>query len=151
MTSREIKTPSFSTQFGWIILIIVSLLLTFAGLGWTFGLPEMALENISERTTLPPEDFKVGAPSAFDVITLIARGYGTGYTSLGLMSLLLSIEGFRKRPRWAWNAMWVLAAAYLAIATTFTGAGGVSPSSLGLYGLGVVTAAGLVLSRKGTS
>ena len=151
MKSNEVNLPSRATQLGWSILVIVSLLLTFAGIGWTFGLPEMALENISERTSLSPEDFKMGEPSAFDVITLIARGYGTGYTALGLMSLMIALEGFRNRPRWAWNTMWVLAAAYLAIAYTFTEAGGVRPISLGLYALGFFTAAGLVLSRKGTS
>jgi hypothetical protein len=61
----------------------MSALLTLAGPSWIFGLPQMTLDNTTEYTSLEPGIFMQGEPSAFDVIAMIARGYGAGYTTLG--------------------------------------------------------------------
>jgi hypothetical protein len=144
-TIREDRRTK-TAKWGWGILLIMSALLILAGIGWYFGLPEMALENIAERTSLEPDGFMVGKPSAFDVITLIARGYGAGYTSLGLMALLVALEGYRNGTRWAWMAMWVLVAAYTALGATF----GVNhPVGLGILAFAVVALAGILLARRG--
>jgi len=138
-------------KWGWGLLLVMSALLIFAGLDWYFSLPEMALENIAERTILEPDGFMVGKPSATDIITMVARGYGAGYAVVGLMALLVSLEGFRKGTRWAWVAMWVLVLAYAAIGGIFLLAGETYALSLGVLALAVITVVGLLMARKGMS
>ena len=127
----------------------MSALLILAGIGWLFNLPQMALENIAEYSSFDPGVFRQGQPSAFDVITVIARGYGAGYAILGLMALLVSVEGYRNGTRWSWMVMWVLAAAFAALAGTFLLAGESYALSLGILALALVTLVGLLLARKG--
>jgi hypothetical protein len=149
-TNRE-DTRTRTAKWGWGILLVMSTLLILAGLGWYFSLPDMALENIAERTSLGPDGYMVGKPSAFDIITLIARGYGAGYAALGLMALLVALTGYRTGTRWAWMAMWVLVLAYAAIAGIFLLAGETYALSLGVLSLAVITLVGLLLARKGSA
>jgi len=144
----EAKSQSRAARWGWGILLGVSALLILVGLNWYFGLPEMALENIAERTSLEPDGFMVGKPSAFDIITLIARGYGAGYVALGLMALLIALEGYRNGTRWAWRIMWVLVLAYTAIAGIFLLAGETYVLSFGVLAFAVIAVVGLLLSSK---
>ena len=88
---------------------------------------------------------------AFDVIALIARGYGVGYAALGLMSALIALEGYRNGTRWAWMIMWVLVLAYAAIAGIFLLAGETYTLSLGVLGIAVIAMVGLLLARKDLS
>jgi hypothetical protein len=145
--NRRTKT----SKWGWGILLGVSVLLTLLGIFWYMGLPEMALENIAERTSLGPDGFMMGDSSAFDIITLIARGYGAGYAALGLMALLVALEGYRNGTRWAWRVMWVLVLAYATIAGIFLLAGETYALSLGVLGIAVVALFGLLLAHKGLS
>ena len=146
-TNRENRQTK-TAKWGWGILLVMSALLILAGIGWYFSLPEMALENIAERTSLEPDGFMVGKPSAYDIISLIARGYGAGYAALGLMALLVALEGYRNGTRWAWMIMWVLVLAYAAIAGIFLLAGEAYALSLGVLSLAVITVVGLLLARK---
>ena len=65
----------------------------------------------------------------FDLSVLVreevssGRGYGAGYAALGLMALLVALEGYRNGTRWAWMVMWVLVLAYASIAGIFLLAG----------------------------
>lgn len=149
-TTQEYRQTR-TARWGWGILLVMSTLLILAGTGWYFSLPEMALENISERTNLGPDGFMLGKPSAFDIITLIARGYGAGYAVLGLMALLVALDGFRNGRRWTWMAMWVLVLAYAAIAVIFLLAGETYALSLGVLSLAVITVVGQLLARKGSA
>jgi len=136
-------------KIGWVILLGVSVLVLLAGAGWYFGLPQMALENIAERTSLAPDAFKLGDSSAFDVITVIARGYGLGYAALGLLAFLVGLEGYRNGSGWVWRAMWVLVATFAAMAITFMLAGETFALSFSILVLGIVALAGLLLARTG--
>jgi hypothetical protein len=147
-TNRE-NRRTIMAKWGGGILLVMSALLILAGISWCFSLPEMALENIAERTSLELDGFMVGKPSAFDIITLIARGYGAGYATLGLMALLVALEGYRNGTRWAWMAMWTLVLAYATIAGIFLMAGETYALSLGVLSLAVITLVGLLLARKG--
>jgi hypothetical protein len=139
-----------SVKFGWGILLGMSALLTLAGVSWFLGLPQMALDNIAEYANLDPGVFMQGEPSAFDVIAVIARGYGAGYTALGLLALLVALEGYRNGTRWAWTVMWILTAAFAALAGIFLLAGETYALGLGILSLAVITLVGLLLARKGS-
>ena len=138
-------------KWGWGILLGVSILLILAGLSWFGMLPQMMLENISEYANLEPSNFMQGSPSAFDIITMIARGYGAGYAALGLIALLVALEGYRHGTRWAWKVMWVLVAVYLAIGGLFFMAGESYALSLPILFIAVLTAVGLLMCRKSLS
>jgi len=133
---------------GWGLLIGVSVLLMLAGLSWYFSLPQMLLENIVEYGNLEAAALMQGEPSAFDIIALIARGYGAGYAGLGLLGLLVGVEGYRNGTRWAWIAMWVLVFAYIALAGIFILPGDYAPG-LGTFALAVVALVGMLLARRG--
>jgi hypothetical protein len=149
MKSDREDTRTKTEKWGWGIMLIMSVLLILAGIGWYFSLPEMALENIAERTSLEPDGFMLGKPSASDTITLIARGYGAGYAVLGLMALLVALEGYRNGTRWSWMTMWVLVLAYVAIAGIFLLAGETYALSLGVLAFAMIAVVGLLLARKG--
>lgn len=138
-------SQSRTAKWGWGILLGMSALLTYAGLSWYFGLPQMALENIAEYASLEPGVFMQGKPSAFDIITLIARGYGAGYAALGLFALIIALEGYRHGTRWAWMAMWVLVAAYAALAFTMSA----EPFGLVIFFFAAVALVGQLLARRG--
>lgn len=150
MNNNQEYVPPRSVKFGWGILLGMSALLTLAGVSWFRGLPRMALDNIAEYANLDPGVFMQGEPSAFDVIAVIARGYGAGYTALGLLSLLVALEGYRNGTRWAWTTMWVLTAAFAALAGIFLLAGETYALSLGILSFAVITLVGLLLARKGS-
>jgi len=149
-TNRENRRTK-TAKWGWGILLVMSALLMLAGLGWLLSLPQMALDNIAEYAGFEPGVFMQGEPSAFDVIAVITRGYGAGYVVLGLMALLVALEGYRNSTRWAWMVMWVLVLAYAALAGIFLLAGESYALSLGVLSLAVITLVGLLLARKGVA
>jgi hypothetical protein len=146
-TNQEISQGR-TAKWGWGILIGMSALLILAGISWLLGLPQMALENIAEYANLDPSVFMRGEPSAFDIIAVIARGYGVGYAALGLMALLVALEGYWNGSWWAWRVMWVLVAAFAALAEIFLLAGESYVLSLGILSFAVITLVGLLLARK---
>jgi hypothetical protein len=151
MKDHQEYSRTRTAKAGWIILLVVSALLILAGQFWYRSLPQMAVENIAEYANLEPGDLMQGEPSSVDIISLIARGYGAGYAALGLMAVLVALEGYRNGTRWAWMTMWVLVLAYAAIAGIFLLAGETYALSLGLLGIAVIALVGLLLARKDLS
>lgn len=151
MISQQGVRQSASAKIGWIMLLSASALLILAGVSWYVMLPGMALENIASYAKVEPGVFMQGNPSASDVITMIAQGYGTGYSALGILALLVAVEGYRHGTHWAWMNLWVLAAAYTAMAGIFFLAGEAYALSLGILLVAVVVVVGLLLSHKGLS
>ena len=148
MKTNQENGRSRTVRVGWSLLMGVSALLMLAGLGWYFSLPQMLLDNIVEYGNVESRALMQGEPSAFDIITLIARGYGAGYAALGLLGLLVALEGYRKGTRWAWRAMWVLVFAYIAISAIFILPGDYAPG-LGTFILAVIALVGMLLARRG--
>jgi len=148
MNDKKELSQSRTAKWGWGILLGMSSLFILAGVSWLLGLPQMALDNIAEYANLDPAVLMQGEPSAFDVIAVIARGYGAGYTALGLLALLVAQEGYRNGTRWAWRSTWVLAAAFAALAGIFLLAGETYVLSLGILSFAVITLVGLLLARK---
>ena len=148
MKTNQENGQSRTARVGWGLVMGVSALLMLAGLSWYFSLPQMLLENIVEYGNVESGNLMQGNPSAFDVIALIARGYGAGYAALGLLGLLVALEGYRNGTRWAWIATWVLVFAYIALAGIFMLPGDYAPG-LGSLALAVVALAGMLLARRG--
>lgn len=150
ISTLEAKTQSRAAKWGWGILLVMSALMMLAGIFWYMELPEMTLENIAERTSLEPDGFMVGEPSAFDVITLVTRNSSVYAVALGFFALLVAWQGHRYGSRWAWTTMWILVAAFTAIAVNFTlAAGRIYAPSFGLFAFAVIALVGLLLARRG--
>lgn len=149
MINQQSVSQPVSAKIGWIMLLGASALLIFAGISWYVMLPQMALENIAAYAKVDPGVFVQGNPSASDVITMIAQGYGAGYFALGLLALLVALEGYRHGTHWAWMLMWVLAAAYAAIAGIFFLAGEAYALTFAILIIAAVVVVGLLLSHKG--
>lgn len=147
MASEIDYRPSVRAKWGWSILIVMSSLLILAGIGWFLSLPEMAIENIAEYAHMDPGLLRQSA--AFDIISMIARGYGAAYTAIGLMGLLVALEGYRRGTRWTWSVMWVPAASFAALAATFMQAGESPSLSLGILSFALITVFGLLIARRG--
>jgi hypothetical protein len=148
MSDSQEKMSRKSAKAGWMIGLIMSGIMILAGLSWVFTLPDMLLENIAEMSAVDPGEFKIGDPSASDVITMIAQGYGIGFTAVGFTSLLLALEGSKNGSRWAWKLLWMLTATFAALAFTFLQAGENASLSFGVLSFAVLSTFGQILGRK---
>lgn len=149
-TTMNVQTTGAKRgKLGWIILLAMSLLTLFSGLFFMIELPTMALSNIAEPAGLDESIFRQGAPSSFDVITLITRNYAIGFAALGLLALLVGLEGYRHGTRWAWLAMWVLVAAIAAMGINFLLIGGLYGATLGYLGMAALALIGQLLAGLG--
>ena len=110
MKTNQENSQSSTARVGWGILLGVSALLILVGIFWYIELPAMALDNIAEHTSLEPDGFMVGEPSAFAIITLLTRNSSVYTVGLGFFALLVAWQGYRHGSRWAWTTMWVLVA-----------------------------------------
>jgi hypothetical protein len=151
MFTTEVKKQSRVANLGWGILFTLSALLAIYGVGWFFSGPDMFLTNIAERTSLAPNEFMQGNPSAFDVMTLIAQQFAIDRAALGFLLMIIAWEGYRRGSRRAWMAMWVLVATIAATAISFIIAGGINGAAIAYLGLAAVALVGQLLSRKGLS
>ncbi len=149
MIAGQARQISRLAKIGWGVLIAASALLLLHGIFWLFGGPEIALENIAERTSLAPSEFRQGNPSAFDVISLINRNYAILELGFGLYAALLAWRGFRRGSRWAWKAAGVLVAGLVAIAVNFTLIGGLGGGSVGYLSVAGIALVGLLLAGRG--
>lgn len=86
IVENESSVPR-TVKWGWGILLALSGLLALNGLALYFFIADSQLVQTA----------------------------GIMETGLGLLTLLVAWEGFRRQPRWAWNALWVLVALLAAI------------------------------------
>lgn len=147
MNADTVKGSPRVAQVGWGILIAISVLLVLYGIFWALEGPQLALENIAERTTLTNSGFQRGNPSASDVITLTSRNFAIVEAALGLMALLMAWTGFRHGSAMAWKATAVLVAGLGAMAANFIAVGGLGGGSIGYIGIALLALVGLVLAR----
>ncbi len=147
MSANQTRPVPMTARAGWGFLIGVSLLLLLHGVFWGMRGPEVALENIAERTSLTNSGFQVGSPSASDVIALTARNFAIVEAALGLMGLIVAWSGFRSRSKLAWTAMAGLVAGLAAMAANFVLVGGLAGGSLGYIAFALLALVGWLLAR----
>ncbi len=148
MTATITRSESRTAKLGWVILLVMSALLIIQGINWSLDGPDRTLTNIAGRTSLTASEFQVGNPSAFDVITLVARNFAIYGAAFGLLALLVAWKGYRHGSRWAWMVMWVLVGAIAAVAVNFIMVGGVSAIGLSFAGLAAIALVGQLLAGK---
>jgi hypothetical protein len=137
-------------RIAWWGVIAVSALVLIYGLVLFFNGPDMVLTNISERTTLGPDDFRVGSPSALDVMSVVVRQAASFTAAVGFMGLIAGWRGYRSGSRWAWWAMWGVAAAIAGTGLGFVLAGAVA-QTVTFLGLAALTSVALLVASRETA
>jgi hypothetical protein len=122
------------------LILVYGVILFFIG-------PDMVLQNISERTSLGRDDFRVGSPSALDVMSVVVRQTASFTAAVGFMALIAGWHGYRTGSRWAWWATWGAPAAIAGTGTGFVLAGA-APQAVTFLGLAAVTAVALLFARR---
>lgn len=148
MASQSRPESSILAKGGWAVLLAISALMLLHAIFWIFEGPAIALESIARRTSLTPEDFNQGSPSAFDVIALTERNFAIVEAALAAVVLLIARGGFRPRSSSAWGPITSFVAALGAMAINFALAGGLQVAVSYFIGAGVALV-GLVLIRTG--
>jgi hypothetical protein len=150
MTDKDPEGRSKIVKLAWLVVGAVSAVLVAYGVIWLFAGPEMALTNIAERTSLLPEEFRQGAPSAFDVISVISRQFAVYVAAVGMLMLFVTWQGYLGS-RWAWVAAWVLVATIGAAGLSFMVVSAAAYQGLMYLTLALVVAVSLFVARWGAT
>lgn len=135
------------SRVAWLIVLAISaLVLAYGGILFFSG-PDMVLENVSERTSLAPDDYRVGSPSASDVMSVVVRQTASFTVAVGFMALIAGWRGYRYGSEWAWWAMLGVPVAIAGTGIGFVLAAGVSAQAMMFLGLAVVFTVALLAIR----
>src|SRR5213594_91962 len=105
------KTETRLHGYAWKILLGMSVLIALFGVGdvlsggATFVDGESVLFQRLTGTTWT--DLQATDPGAANLIDYQVRASGMHLLIVGILSVAVSLTGFRKGERWAWYAMWV--------------------------------------------
>jgi len=140
MTTTAVRNNSRLAKLGWGILLVISILLMLNGLLWFFVGPQ--------RVSVSLEEAGAGqvSPIIIRQMATNARQVAIWYLAYGSLALLVTLEGLRRRSRWAWNATWILAVVLVAIGVLYLNGFGVI-----LLGLAPFALVGQLLASKDLS
>ena len=146
MATAKEKSQSSAAKWGWRILLVLSAVFVLGG-GLSFFL-EFSLSTFEQDTGVPLGEFRQAYPTVANLLAREGRNMSIFEVSLGLIALVVSLEGLRHGSRWSWNAIWVLGGALTALGVhaLFGGSPFVSLFSLIMAALALV---GQLLARKG--
>lgn len=149
MTTIEVRGQSRAASWGWGILLVISALLVLNGVALFFI---SAGPSTFERDTgVPMSEVREMFPAVVDEVVGAGQNLSILLAGIGLITLMLAWEGFRRRSRWAWNTLWVLFGTLAVVGLKSALLGG-RPDIGGLYiGLAAVTLVGQLLASRGLS
>ena len=149
MNVTQVSSRPNVAKWGWGILLVVSALLVLNG---------VALYFISASPTTFEQDTGVSMaavrqafPTVADHVVREGQIISVLLASMGLMAVVVALEGYRVGNRWAWMAMWILVGMLAFFAFGFLVSAD-RPDIGGFYLLLVaVTLVGQLLARTGLS
>ncbi len=106
------KTEPFFERHAWKVLLGVSLLVGFFGVGDMVG-GASDLQNgesvfMHSITGTSWNELQATSPKVANLIDLKFRMDGAALTTIALLSTAICLTGFRRGERWAWYALWAL-------------------------------------------
>ncbi len=107
LSSTNQKTETFFERHAWIIFLVLSVLLGLAGVG---HLTEEGISNPAIAKSITGEtweELRAASPTHANLVNLFARREGADFIVIALLSMAVSLTGFRRGERWAWYALWV--------------------------------------------
>ena len=146
MTTTKERSQSSTAKWGWGILLVLSAVIVLGGVLSFFF--QSGVSSFEQDTGVPLSEFRQAYPTVLDQLAREGRNLSILEVSLGLMALVVSLEGLRHGSRWSWKASWFLggALAALGVHALFGGNPFVSLASLIMAALALV---GQLLARKG--
>ena len=149
MTNSNPNDLPRAAKWGWGILLVVSALMALNGVTWFFMGPGISISYLEEGRDVPMEEFIQAYPAVEEHMTRNTRQVAVWYGAFGSMALIVSLEGFRRGTRWAWNATWLVVAAPIAIGLVYYTPGSeLSFDNVGLFSFGGLSLVGQLLTRK---
>ena len=106
MTTAKERSQSRTAKWGWGILLVLSALMVVNAVSLFFI--EGSLSSFEQDTGVPLGEFRQAYPTVANHIAREGRNISIVLAGLGLLALLVALEGFRHGSRWAWNGTWVL-------------------------------------------
>lgn len=104
---------SRASKWGWGILLAISALLALNGVMLYFF---SASPDVFEQDTgVPMSEVRQSFPTVVDQVVREGQTISILLTAIGVATLMVAWEGFRRRTRWAWNTLWVLFAMVLVV------------------------------------
>ena len=99
------------SKWGWGILLAISVLLVLNGVSLFFI--SASPDTFEQDTGVPMSEVSQAFPTVVDEVVGAGQNLSILLAGIGLISLMVAWEGFRRQTRWAWNTLWVLAATLL--------------------------------------
>lgn len=151
MVDTEARQQTRAAKIGWGLLMLVSGLYALNGIGWFFAGPDSVVANLAERLGTTAADLESSFPEAAFGEGREARWVAIYLTSIGAMSFIAALNGYRRGTRWAWHVTWVFVATIAAVA-----ANGMTDGELGFFVIGVlvllaIAIVGQLLAGRGAS
>ena len=108
------KAEPFFERHAWKVLLGVSLLVGFFGVGDMLG-GASDLQNgetimMHSLTDMSWNELQAADPNAANLIDLKFRTDGASLVMIAALSATICLTGFRRGQRWAWYALWALPA-----------------------------------------
>ena len=97
-----------AAKWGWGILIAVSAFMVLEGVGLYLMSASPAI--FEQDTGVPKAEVSRAYPTVADQYVRAEQNIAILLTFLGLLVLVVALEGFRHGSRWVWNSTWVLVA-----------------------------------------
>ena len=140
------RSQSRVSKWGWGILLVISALLVLNGVAVFFISARPS--TFEGDTGVPMSEVREMFPTVVDEVVGAGQNLSILLAGIGLITVMLAWEGFRRRSRWAWNTLWVLFGT-LAVAGLKSALLSGRPDIGSLYiGLAAVTLVGLLLAHK---
>lgn len=102
----EKSTESRGGKRGWGILVVVSVLLALNGVALFFMSADPTI--FEQDTGVPMAEVAQTYPSVAEHVVREGQLTSIMLAGLGLLALVVALEGYRHGSQWAWNAIWVV-------------------------------------------
>jgi hypothetical protein len=106
------KTEPFFERHAWKVLLGVSLMVGYFGVGDMLG-GAADLQNgetvlMHSITGMSWNELQAASPKVANLIDMKFRTDGAALSMLALLSMAICLTGYRRGERWAWYALWAL-------------------------------------------
>jgi len=101
-------------KYAWILLFAIGVIFLVSAVPATLGIPDPAtVERIAGMTV---NELKVSSPGFYNLYLFYFRFGGLSDIGFAFFITAISVTAYRKGEKWAWYALWVLPAYFIASA-----------------------------------
>jgi hypothetical protein len=97
-------------KYGWVVYLALGLLWLVVGLYQIFLPRELLGDDIQLVLNLSLTELELSSPVAMDFVFWLYGSLGLLKVSWSLFVLAITLTGFKKGEKWAWNTLWLVPA-----------------------------------------